>query len=95
MFCPAKHIDLLNPKIAAKVKQENEVFYITLSADAPAFFTELDLDNYDVIFSENCLYISPDKSVTVSINKNSVDASLTQEDVIKLLRIRSLYDTYE
>ena len=95
MFCPAKHIELRNPKITATVEQQNDVFYITLSAVAPAFFTELVLEEYDAVFSDNCIYLSSDKPVAVSIKKNSIDASLTREDITKLLKIRSLFDTYE
>lgn len=95
MFCPAKHIELKNPEITAIVKQQNDTFYITLSAAAPAFFTELVLEEQEAIFSDNCFYIASDKSVTVSIKKNSIDASLTEKDIERLLKIRSLLDTYE
>lgn len=95
MFCPAKHIELKNPKITATVKQQNDIFYITLSAAAPAFFTELVLDGYDTVFSDDCFYISPDKPIIVSIKKGVIDAALTEKDIENLLKIRSLFDTYE
>ncbi len=95
LFCPAKHVKLLNPKIAATVTQQNNIFYITISAAVPAFFTELILDGFDAVFSDNCFYVAPDKPVTVSIKKDSINASLSTEDITKLLKIRSLFDTYE
>lgn len=95
MFCPAKHIELKNPKITATVEQQNDTFYITLSAAAPAFFTELVLDGYDTVFSDDCFYISPDKPIIVSIKKGVIVAALTEKEIENLLKIRSLFDTYE
>lgn len=93
---PWKYVDLPEPDIDVDVRTggENEDFSysITLSANCFAAFVELDLDNADVIFSDNDFCIASDTPVTVRIEKGSIVRGNpgTASELRQHLRIQTL-----
>lgn len=94
-FCPAKHIDLIDPQITATIQKDVSDFIITLTALSPAFYVELSLENADAVFSDNCFYLPSDKPVTVSVKKESVKGLSSCEEFLSSLKVWNLFDTYE
>ena len=95
---PYKHLDLPEPEILAEVKEteDRSAYEIALSTDRFAAFVELELEDADVILSDNYFHMIRNTPYVVRLDKKDIlrgkfaDAS----DIKRRLRIRSLRDTY-
>ena len=94
LFVPPKHLELENPRLAVDIDDTfvvdgEEVFRITLSAAAPAFWVWLDIPGEQAQFSGNFLCLEPDVPVEVYV---STVNSMKQHEFRQRLVVRSLYD---
>jgi beta-mannosidase len=87
-----KELKLLDPGFTAEVTatQPGE-FSVTLHAAHPALWTWLELDGADARFSDNFIHVSPTEPVTIVVRPAE---PMTANALRRVLKIRSLYDTY-
>ncbi len=87
-----KQLELLDPRITAKVKRLAEgVFEVILKAKRPALWTWVELKGVEGIFSDNFIHLPAGEERTILI---SPDKPLTVEQVRRKLRVQSLIDTF-
>jgi beta-mannosidase len=90
-FVPNKHLELSDPKIEAKVSQQDDVGTIVVSAQAHARFVELLVDGLDLVFSDNYFDIPGGSEVIVT---TTLPEGVDLHRIIDNLRINSLYQSY-
>lgn len=95
VFVPYKHMELLQPEIEVQTAKDGDAIVIRLSADCFAPFVWLELED-DVIFSDNCFFLTSEETKEIRINKEDVlsGKELSADDVRRQLKVRSLRDTY-
>jgi beta-mannosidase len=91
-FARPKHLELLSPGIAVKIKTGQQgAFIVSLRAGKPALWTWIELENADAEFSDNYVHLRPDKEVEIRVKpKKKIDTATFK----KRLKVRSLFDTY-
>jgi len=90
-FVRPKDLNLTQPDFRTSVTQTGSTYRVTISDLHPALWTWLDLAGIDATFSDNFIALGPGEPQTIVVQP-SAKTSLTQ--VLKALRVRSLYDTY-
>jgi beta-mannosidase len=93
MFSRPKHLELSSqPEITSTVRERKDgSFLVQVSSRKPALWTWLDLEGIDASLSDNFFHLRPGQRVSVDL-KPVKELSLPQ--LRKVLRIRSLCDTY-
>jgi len=87
-FVPYKHLDLQDPRIAARVTEDGDHLRVTVSASSYAKFVALDLARHDTVFSDNFFDIDAGEHVAVSVPKGALSTAAVRKE----LRVRSLFD---
>jgi len=91
-FARPKHLELLEPDITVEVSKDKEAnAAITLTAEAPALWTWLELRGLQARFSDNFFHLRPGRPVTVTV---SADTPVSFGDIEQRVWVRSLIDTY-
>ncbi|MBN2499474.1 MAG: glycoside hydrolase family 2 protein [Anaerolineales bacterium] len=90
-FSPIKHMELRQPKIAAKVSQAGDELAIAVSAKSTARFVELEFESVDLVFSDNYFDIPAGRTVTVTA---PIPEGWTSEKAQQALKVCSLIDSY-
>ncbi|MCJ8330873.1 MAG: hypothetical protein HRT89_09625, partial [Lentisphaeria bacterium] len=92
-FVRPKHIELENPKIEKTIKQlKNGDIKLTIKSKTVALWTWIELGNNDAKFSDNFVHLYPNKAQTIVI---SPEKKLTLKEINKVIKVSSLFDTYE
>ena len=92
LFARPKHLDLTDAFIEVQVERLDKSQYaVTLTSDAPALWTWLELEGIDAQFSDNYVHLYPKKAQRIIVTPAT---TLTLRDVKKVLRVNSLTDTY-
>lgn len=92
LFSRPKHLDLTDPRIRIAVKNlKDGTFEVTLTARAPALWTWLELEKADARFSENFFHLFPGRSESIIVTPSG---KMTLEGIKKILKTRSLFNTY-
>ncbi len=92
-FAKPKHMDLAEADIEYKIKEVNENEYaLVFTAEKPALWTWLELDNFDADFSENFFHLYPGKEVTILLTP---EEDMSAEELQEKLIVRSIVDTYK
>jgi beta-mannosidase len=91
-FARPKHLELIAPEIEAKISRNNNDYAVTLTAQAPALWTWLELDGVDTRFSDNYFHLLPGKPVTITV---STAEHVTLAKFSNIIRLHSLIDTYK
>ena len=86
-----KELKLLNPKLAASVKESGDGFSVTIKSENPALWVWLDLENADAKYADNFFHLPPDAPQTILVQP---EQPLGKDDFIQQLQVRSLFDTY-
>ena len=88
-----KHIELHDPKLAAKVGRgrADGTFRVTLSAKTPALWAWIELKGVDARFSDNFVCVRPGLPVTIKVTPHK---KMSLAEFRKKLVTRSLFDTY-
>ncbi len=89
-FAKPKHLKLAaDPVVKAAVSQADNGFVVSLTAEAPALWAWLELNDTDAKLSDNFVNLRPGKTTEITV----VPAKkLSMEDVEKQLIVRSLTD---
>lgn len=90
-FAQPKYVNLVAPNIKTSVSQDGATYQVTLSAAHPALRTWIDLGSLNARYSDNFVDLRPGEPAVITVTP-SAKTSLAQ--VRKVLRARSLYDTY-
>jgi len=91
-FAKPKHMELTDPAIATRVKAAKDgTFLVTLAAKRPALYAWLELMEADARFSDNFIHLAPGQPVEIEVRP---EAPMTAARLAKVLRVRSLVDTY-
>ncbi len=91
LFALPKEYPLADPALDARVDETNEGFQVTITARNPALWVWAGLENADAKYSDNFFHLTPDAPQKILVRPTS---SLTKDDFIQQLRVRSLFDTY-
>ncbi|MGH7993129.1 MAG: glycoside hydrolase family 2 protein, partial [Limisphaerales bacterium] len=86
-----KELQLADPKLTVTIDESGDGFLATVKSRKPALWTWLELENADARFSDNFFHVTPDTPRTILVQPGS---QLNKLDFSKMLRIRSLFDTY-
>jgi len=91
-FARPKHLELLEPDITVEVsRDEKDNAAITLTAEAPALWTWLELRGLQARFSDNFFHLRPGRPVRVTV---LTDTPASFGDIEQRVWVRSLIDTY-
>lgn len=92
-FCRPKHMALQYPGIKAKVSRHSSgAFKILLTTKRPALWVWLELDGHNAQFGDNFICLQPGEEAKMLVSAKSVNSI---EAFKKVLRIRSIWDTYQ
>lgn len=83
--------NLADPQLAAAVAEAQGAFTVTLTAKHPALWAWLELDGVDARCSDNFVHVTPAAPTLITVR---TARPLTRDEFQKILRVRSLYDTY-
>jgi len=89
-FLPWKSLSLQEPNLSAVVEDSGNTLIITVRAQKPALFVELELADRDVVFSDNFFNLQNGIERTLFLKKDD----LTVREIESNLRLRSLYNSY-
>lgn len=92
LFAKAKHFLFLDPDIKVLVEEEEDRFVLKVTSKAYAKYVELDLKDYDGVFSDNYFDLSSGDIKTVELRKCNLLQGLTAEKLEEQLKVRSIYD---
>jgi len=90
-FCPNKHLELVDPKLAVDVSVEDGKLAFHVKATSLARFVELTLEGADVVFSDNYFDIPAGQTVTVTAD---LPKGWKLERARKAVKVRSLHQSY-
>jgi beta-mannosidase len=92
-FCKYKQCELPLADIQTRVEQQaNGTFAITLSSDAPAFFTSLDANSIRGEFDDNCVTLLPNQSRRLLFTPKTPEVTLEQfRAALSLNHLRGSY----
>ncbi|MFP4381480.1 MAG: beta-mannosidase [Candidatus Sumerlaeia bacterium] len=91
-FARPKNFYLPDPEIKANVKKgTGNTFLVALDAKKPALWAWVDLKKADAAFSDNFIFMQPDRPVVIEVTP---EKTMTITQFKKQLRIQSLVDTY-
>jgi beta-mannosidase len=88
---PNKHLELTDPRLEAKASLKGQQVTMDVKAQSLARFVELELEEADVVFSDNYFDIPAGRTVSITC---PLPAGWSLEQVRQALRVRSLYDSY-
>jgi hypothetical protein len=81
---------LPDPKLSKSVDESGSGFMVTIKCKRPALWTWLELESADAKFSDNFVHVTPESPQAILVQPSQ---PLHEDDFIKALRIRSLFDT--
>jgi beta-mannosidase len=90
-FAPNKHLELADPELSVELEQVDKNLVIDLTSNSLARFVELSFEGLDIVFSDNYFDVPAGYKVTITCPMPSGKA---QAEMGKLLKVRSLRDTY-
>jgi beta-mannosidase len=91
LFALPKEYNLADPALDARVDETADGFEVTIAARNPALWVWTGLQEADAKFSDNFFHLAPDAPQKILVQPKS---SLTKNDFMQQLRVRSLFDTY-
>nr|BAV13124.1 beta-mannosidase [Clostridium cellulovorans] len=89
----AKHFELADPKVEAKVIDDKDKFIVKLKAENLAKYVELSIADQGR-FEDNYFDLAPGVEKEVIISKNTLRKDFTLEELEEQLKIRSLVNSY-
>ena len=92
LFARPKHLDLEAADIVAEVEQQSPTsFRVTLTAQKPALWTWLQLEDTDVTYSDNFVHLQPGQDRRIELK---TPEQIEARDIEQRLKVHSLIDTY-
>ena len=107
-FVPYKHLELVDPRLNWQMVNEkrsrpssfgDSAFYpfaVKITAQSFAKFIEIDSDSFDFILSDNYFDLDAGESKVIFFDriKSLEGHPITESEILKSLRVRSLFDTF-
>jgi beta-mannosidase len=90
LFDLYKSLSLKKPAYACEARETADNFEISVSANCPALFVELDLAQHDAVFSDNYFYLDGQEKRVITTPKNNLTLKILNDE----LRVRSLVDAH-
>jgi beta-mannosidase len=90
-FVPPKDLKLADPRLKAAVAKTGKGFRVTLTAQHPALWAWLSLDECDAQYSDNFVHVAADAPAQIVVTP---ERPMSQSQFTQALRIQSLFDTY-
>jgi beta-mannosidase len=91
-FVKPKHMQLLKPKIKAKINKCPDGSYrVQLKADKPALWAWVELTGIEAVISDNFINLPGQKNISIKVKTKK---PVNKKKFIERLRIRSLTDVY-
>ena len=91
-FSKPKHLELVESDIGLEIRSVDDKILVILSSEIPALWVWLELDGIEAKYSDNFFHLRRDHPVKVEITPRTL---ISLEEIKKLLKIRSLVDTYK
>jgi beta-mannosidase len=92
LFCRPKHIELRKPNFNYSLKAISPTqFTMTITTDKPALWVWVETTEPDMRFSDNFFHMTGLHPVTIEITP---EKPMSADDLKKVLKVRSLRDTY-
>ncbi len=88
-FVLPKEYKLPDPQLTANVENASDGFQVTITSQAAALWTWLDLDNADASYSDNFFHCLPGEPRKITVQPKT---PLDKDEFVKQLRVRSLFD---
>jgi len=88
-FEPDKYLELEKSKISYKFRKTHDDYHLILSTDKLAKFVKVEIDNEDIVFSDNYFHLIPGKEKVISFT-----SSIDLKNKTNQIKITSLYDSY-
>ena len=95
LFVKPKHLDLPAIQYEIRVEEAGDCFVIHLGSSGFSYYTELDFENRDAVFSDNYFDITTPDGVTVSVPRSAFPEGTGAEEVREALRVCSVQDSYD
>ena len=86
-----KELKLLDPKLAASMKESGNGFLVTIKSETPGLWVSLGLKNADAKYADNFIHLMPDAPQTILVEPKQ---PMSRKAFLSELQVRSLYDTY-
>ena len=86
-----RELKLPDPKLVTSVDESEKGFLVTIKSEKPALWTWLELEYTDAKYADNFIHLLPDTPRTIQVQP---EQSLSKDNFVKELRVRSLFDTY-
>lgn len=93
LFDKPKYVQYLPCNYSVTVEETEEEFQIHVDSDVFAQYVSLDMEKFDVVFSDNFFSICGEEGITVTIAKEEAK-NLTVQDIKENLTIESIADSY-
>ena len=95
LFVKSKHFKFYNPRLNINTLDNDNNFVLEITSIAYAKFVELDLMEFDTIFSDNYFDLSSGTTKIIEIKKEDLPDGFSIKQLNRQLKIRSLFDTFE
>ncbi|HEV2455923.1 MAG TPA: glycoside hydrolase family 2 protein [Verrucomicrobiae bacterium] len=89
MFALPKEYQLADPRLAADVDETPDGYLVTVTPQAPALWTWLELENADAYYSDNFFHCHLDEPRKILVRPKT---DMNKDEFTKQLRVRSLFD---
>jgi len=86
-----RELKLPDPKLVTSVDESEKGFLVTIKSEKPALWAWLELENTDAKYADNFIHLLPETPQTIRVQP---EQSLSKDNFVKELRVRSLFDTY-
>lgn len=90
-FEKPKELELVDPQITSFVSKGVDGYRVTLTAKHPALYAWIDVAGVDLELSDNFVHLRPGSPVVINVRP---ERSMTATELRRLLKVRSLFDTY-
>ncbi len=90
-FVPPKELKLADPQLRTDVTEANDGFLVSITAQKPALWCWLNLDDADAKYSDNFVHLASDSPAQILVQPRQ---PMSKVDFTKALRACSLFDTY-
>lgn len=87
-----KHLQIVDPQIAYKIKGSGVKFTIEIESKSSAFWVWVEVDGQRVRLSDNFFHLIQNKTCSVQLE---LEKPLSVEELEKKINVHSLYSTYE
>ena len=90
-FARPKDLKLLEPGLKTQIALVKDGFRVSLTAERPALYTWLSMDEADASYSDNFVHLDGQNAVEILVHPKQ---PMTREEFAKALCVRSVFDTY-